>query len=123
MRRRSSPIHRAKVVLSGIGDRTLDYVAALLGDEEVRQVASTRGAEGKTLHHRVLHLPDARARAVLREMTPGQGVLVYGHLPPARIAMRPWFKDPQLRRAARGASRGAVQAEGYGEVVAESLLS
>ena len=40
--------HRAKVVLSGIGDpRTLDYVAALLGDEEVRQVASTRGAEGK----------------------------------------------------------------------------
>ena len=40
--------HRAKVVLSGIGDpRTLDYVAALLGDEEVRQVASTRGAEGR----------------------------------------------------------------------------
>ena len=48
-------------------------------------------------------------------MTPGQGVLVYGHLPPARIALRPWFKDPQLRRAARGASRGAVQAEGYRE--------
>jgi type IV secretion system protein VirD4 len=108
--------HRAKVVLSGIGDpRTLDYVAALLGDEEVRQVASTRGAEGRrstteSFTHRTL----APAH-VLREMTPGQGVLVYGHLPPARIAMRPWFKDPQLRRAARGASRDAVQAEGYGE--------
>ena len=38
---------------------------------------------------------------VLREMRPGQGVLVYGHLAPARIALRPWFKDRRLRRLAR----------------------
>ena len=30
-------------------------------------------------------------------MRPGHGLLVYGHLPPARIALRPWFKDRQLR--------------------------
>jgi hypothetical protein len=34
-------------------------------------------------------------------MKPGQGVLVYGHLAPTRIALRPWFKDPHLRRLAR----------------------
>lgn len=108
--------HRAKVVLSGIGDpRTLDYVAALLGDEEVRQVASTRGAEGRRSTTESFSYRTLAPAHVLREMTPGQGVLVYGHLPPARIAMRPWFKDPQLRRAASGASSGAVQAEGYGE--------
>ena len=40
---------------------------------------------------------------VLREMQPGQGVLVYGHLAPTRIALRPWFKDRRLRRLARTA--------------------
>jgi type IV secretion system protein VirD4 len=108
--------HRAKVVLSGIGDpRTLDYVAALLGDEEVRQVASTRGAEGRRSTTESFTYRTLAPSHVLREMTPGQGVLVYGHLPPARLSMRPWFKDPQLQRAARGASRGAVRAEGYRE--------
>ena len=38
---------------------------------------------------------------VLREMRPGRGVLVYGHLAPARIELRPWFKDRRLRRLAR----------------------
>jgi hypothetical protein len=37
---------------------------------------------------------------------------VYGHLPPARIAMRPWFNDRQLRRIAEGAQAETVQATG-----------
>src|SRR5205085_5769408 len=40
--------HRAKVILSGIADpQTLDYIARLLGDEEVRQTSSTHGDEGR----------------------------------------------------------------------------
>ena len=106
--------HRAKVILSGIADpRTLDYVGRLLGDEEVRQVVSTSGAEGRRSTTESVAYRTLAPANVLREMRPGHGVLVYGHLPPARIALRPWFKDPQLRRAASGASRGAVQAEGY----------
>jgi type IV secretion system protein VirD4 len=103
--------HRAKVVLSGIADpRTLEYVATLLGDEEVRHVAATKGAEGRrSTTESVIYRTLAPAH-VLREMRPGEGVLVYGHLPPARIAMRPWFKDPQLQRAARGARLESVQA-------------
>ena len=31
-------------------------------------------------------------------MKPGTGLLVYGHLRPARIQLRPWFRDRKLRR-------------------------
>ena len=114
--RRSSRTTARRSILSGIADpQTLDYVAALLGDEEVRQIVlDTRRRRRRSTTESFSYRTLAPAN-VLREMTPGQGVLVYGHLPPARIAMRPWFKDPQLRRAASGASRGAVQAERYRE--------
>ena len=97
--------HRAKVILSGVADaQTLDYVGRLLGDEEVQQVSSTTGAEGRTsTTQSVAHRSLAPANA-LREMRPGHGVLVYGHLPPARITLRPWFRDRRLRKIASGAA-------------------
>ncbi len=93
--------HRAKVILSGIADaQTLDYIARLLGDEEVRQVSSTSGAGGKrSTTESVAYRSLAPANA-LREMRPGHGLLVYGHLAPAQIALRPWFKDRRLKRLA-----------------------
>ena len=33
----------------------------------------------------------------LRRIPPGEGVLVYGHLPPVRLRLRPWFRDRRLR--------------------------
>jgi type IV secretion system protein VirD4 len=102
--------HRAKVILSGIADpRTLDYVAGLLGDEEVRQIASTRGAEGRSSTTESVAYRSLAPAHVLREMRPGHGVLVYGHLPPTKIAMRPWFDEPELRRVAKAAPPGTVQ--------------
>jgi type IV secretion system protein VirD4 len=96
--------HRAKVILSGIADaQTLDYVARLLGDEEIRQTSSTTGAEGRrSTTHSVAYRNIAPAN-VLREMKPGHGLLVYGHLAPARISLRPWFSDRRLRKIASGA--------------------
>ncbi len=90
--------HRAKVILSGIADaQTLDYVARLLGDEEVRQVSSTSAAEGRRSTTESVAYRGLVPANVLREMRPGHGLLVYGHLAPARIALRPWFKDRRLR--------------------------
>lgn len=96
--------HRAKVILSGIADaQTLEYVARLLGDEEIRQTSSTTGAEGRrSTTHSVAYRNIAPAN-VLREMKPGHGLLVYGHLAPARISLRPWFSDRRLRKIASGA--------------------
>ena len=98
--------HRAKVILSGIADaQTLDYVARLLGDEEVRQVSSTSGAEGRRSTTESVAYRSLAPANVLREMRPGQGLLVYGHLAPARMTLRPWFGERKLREVAAGSSR------------------
>src|SRR5204862_6685036 len=103
--------HRAKVILSGIADpRTLDYLAGLLGEEQIQHVASTKGADGRRSTTESVSYRALAPAHTLREMKPGHGVLVYGHLPPAKIAMRPWFKDPRLRRANSGEQVEAVQA-------------
>jgi type IV secretion system protein VirD4 len=91
--------HRAKVILSGISDPpTLSYLAQLLGDEQVRQLATTLDADGRRSTTESIAYRDLAPENLLREMRPGLGVLVYGHLPPARIALRPWFKERRLRR-------------------------
>lgn len=93
--------HRAKVILSGIADAaTFEYVARLLGDEEVRQTSATTGAEGRRSTTESVAYRSLAPANVLRETRPGQGLLVYGHLAPARIALRPWFDDRRLRELA-----------------------
>jgi type IV secretion system protein VirD4 len=95
--------HRAKIVLSGVSDpQTLEYVSRLLGDEEVLQAAVTRGSEGSHSTTSSTVLRTLAPAHVLRGIRPGDGVLVYGHLPPARIRLRPWFAE---RR--RGRSQGS----------------
>ncbi len=90
--------HRAKLFLSGISDpTTLDYASHLIGDEEVLLPATTHGSPSgpsttRSPTTRRLAPPDA-----LRRIPPGEGVLVYGDLPPSRLALRPWFADPVLR--------------------------
>jgi hypothetical protein len=37
---------------------------------------------------------------VLRQLRPREGVLLYGHLPPARVRLRAWYRNPRLRRLA-----------------------
>jgi hypothetical protein len=84
---------------------TLRYLAQLLGAHEVRQVGTNVDADGRRSTHESVAYRDLAPENLLREMRPGQGVLVYGHLPPARIALRPWFKDRRLRRLANVSRR------------------
>jgi type IV secretion system protein VirD4 len=86
--------HRAKLVLSGISDpATLEYASRLIGDGDVADHSFTvdpSGARSTTRSRRERRLaPDAE----LRRIRPGDGVLVYGHLPPARLRLRPWFEQ------------------------------
>jgi len=96
--------HRAKVVLSGVSDpATLDHVSRLLGDEELFSSSTTvdaGGARSTTESPSLRRLAPADA---LRRIPPGEAVLVYGHLPPAYVRLRPWFRDPELSRRARAA--------------------
>jgi type IV secretion system protein VirD4 len=89
--------HRAKILLSGISDtHTLEYASRLLGDEEVLQASVTWGARGSRSTTESTALRSLAPAHVLRGISPGEGVLVYGHLPPARITLRPWFKEKSL---------------------------
>jgi type IV secretion system protein VirD4 len=95
--------HRAKVVLSGIADvGTLDTVSGLAGEQAVREQSFTnhlrdgrRSMSSSTTYRRLAPADE------LRRIPPGRGVLIYGHLPPARLVLRPWYRDAELRRRVR----------------------
>lgn len=90
--------HRGKVFMSGVSDtQTLEYASRLLGDEEVLQASVTRGAYGNRSTTESTALRSVAPANVLRGIRPGEGVLVYGHLPPTRITLRPWFKEKKAK--------------------------
>ncbi len=92
--------HRAKVILSGIGDvGTLDTLSGLAGEQAVREETVTsdqrdgRRSTSSSIAYRRLAPADE-----LRRIRPGHGVLIYGYLPAARLTLRPWYGDATLRR-------------------------
>lgn len=93
--------HRAKLVLSGISDQpTLDYIARLSGDTEIARQSHSTDRDGRrsttdSTDHRPLTPADT-----LRRLPPGHALLLYGHLPPARLQLRRWFNDKDLKRTA-----------------------
>jgi type IV secretion system protein VirD4 len=89
--------HRAKLLLSGQADpASLELASKLVGDEAVVQTSETTGGDGRasltesTAYRRLLP-PEA-----LRQLKPRRALLVYGHLPPVRIRLRPCFRSRRL---------------------------
>jgi type IV secretion system protein VirD4 len=92
--------HRAKLVLSGQADpASLELASKLVGDQAVTHVAQTMGdgrhSQTESISYRRLLPPEA-----VRQLKPKRALLVYGHLPPVRIRLRPWFHSPRLRQLA-----------------------
>jgi type IV secretory pathway TraG/TraD family ATPase VirD4 len=84
--------HRAKLFLSGISDpSTLDYASHLIGEEEVVLPSVTLGGSGVKDGPSTTHSQSVRRLAapdVLRRTPPGEAVLLYGDLPPARLRLQ-----------------------------------
>jgi type IV secretory pathway TraG/TraD family ATPase VirD4 len=92
--------HRAKIILSGISDpATLDYASRLLGDGDVREASVTTDDRGHRTTTRSSRERRLLTDAELRRLAPYEGVLVYGHLQPARLRLRPWFEGRRRNRA------------------------
>jgi type IV secretion system protein VirD4 len=103
--------HRAKVIGTGVSDtRTVDYVSRLLGEEQVRQVSlgmTRSGDSGSRSRTQSTAWRTLAPANVLREGDDGTAILVYGNLPPARLELRPWFRDESLRELAHARASGA----------------
>jgi type IV secretory pathway TraG/TraD family ATPase VirD4 len=109
--------HRAKLVLSGQADpASLELASKLVGDQAVTQVAQTMGdgrhSQTESIGYRRLLPPEA-----VRQLKPKRGLLVYGHLPPVRIRLRPWFHSPRLRRLANAAAPARPPTRGAAPLV------
>lgn len=115
--RRASTIvnnHRAKVFGTGISDpETLSYVSRVLGAGEFEQRSRSTGEKGRHSQTEGDTYRDLAPANLVRERDPGTGLLVYGHLPPAKIKLRPWYEDEELQRLREGSgdSSGAKGVE------------
>lgn len=100
--------HRAKLLLTGVSDLgTLDLMSGLAGEQAVREATTTHDLRnGGRTRATTTTLRRLAPTDALRRVEPGRAVLIYGHLPPARIRLRPWFRDRRLRRKA-GYSEGS----------------
>jgi type IV secretion system protein VirD4 len=94
--------HLTKVFYAGLSDEaSLRYVGTVLGDEELE--SRSRAWDGRVGHASSQLSPTTRPLApahVLRQMHPGDALLVHGTLPPAHLRTRPFFTDRALARRA-----------------------
>lgn len=94
--------HRAKLVRSGITDATTTGdIAQVIGDTEVVRHSTTVDAEGRTSSTRDTHHQMLASAAVLRQLRPLEGVLVYGPLPPIAVHLRAPVRRHEQPRGGR----------------------
>jgi type IV secretion system protein VirD4 len=94
--------HRAKLFLSGLADLSaLELGAKLIGDRQSVERARSMGSDGRhSLNESVGYRPLLPVED-LRRLRPGEGVLVYGHLRPTPIRLRPYYTRSEQRRRHR----------------------
>lgn len=98
--------HRAKLFGSGTSDlETLDYARRVVGAGEFRERTHTNQQRDRRSTTEATIYRDLVPPNLLREAGPGSAVLLYGHLPPARVTLRPWHADRRLRALASCGAR------------------
>jgi type IV secretion system protein VirD4 len=102
-----------KVFFAGLSDRsTLDYAAGLLGQEHVVQRSTSDDASllgiGGAGRHNQSKAPtrlELLPAPLLRQVRPGEALLIHNTLPPAHIHGRYWYLEPDLHSLATGGPR------------------
>jgi type IV secretion system protein VirD4 len=103
--------HRAKLFLSGLADLSaLELGAKLIGDRALLERNRSMGSDGRhstnesTSYRPLLPVED------LRRLRPGEGVLLYGHLRPTPVRLRPYYDRREQARRQRAEGRGQRRA-------------
>jgi len=97
--------HLSKVGFSGLSDRSsLEYFTYLLGDEQVASRSLSTPAQRRADRSVTESTTGVALVAphVLRQVRPGEAVLVHGTLPPAHLQSRSFFKERSLVRRSDG---------------------
>jgi type IV secretion system protein VirD4 len=94
--------HRAKLFLSGLADLSaLELGSRLIGDRQQVEQSRSMGSDGhQSLNESSLYRPLLPVED-LRRLRPGEGVLLYGHLRPTPIRLRPFYTPGERRRRQR----------------------
>jgi type IV secretion system protein VirD4 len=96
--------HLTKIIFSGCSDpATLDYVSRLLGDEEVQHRSISydiAGGSGRRSVSESVHREALTPFHLLRQVRPGEAVLIHGTLPPAHLQARQYWSEADLMRTA-----------------------
>jgi type IV secretion system protein VirD4 len=101
--------HRAKLFLSGLADLSaLELGSKLIGDRQLVEPAPSIGSDGHSLHESGLYRPLLPVED-LRRLRPGEGVLLYGHLRPTPVRLRPFYHPAERRRRRRLEDRAERQ--------------
>jgi type IV secretion system protein VirD4 len=97
-------------VFSGCSDpATLDYVSRLLGDEEVQHRSLSYhigGGGGRRSVSESTHREALTPFHLLRQVRPGEAVLIHGTLPPAHLHSRRYWTEPGLRHLVASGADG-----------------
>lgn len=96
---------RGLLLLPGVKDpETLDFFTKVGGEEIIESVSVSRSE--KDPRGRNLSVGEQRKPLLdtktLREQDFGHGIIVYGNMPPIKIKLRMFFKDPVLLARAQG---------------------
>jgi type IV secretion system protein VirD4 len=92
--------HLTKVFYAGLSDPTsLQYIDRVLGEAEVdtRSHSAAERLNGGSDQFSTTRVPLAPAH-VLRQMRPGDALLVHGTLPPAHVRTRPFYRSAHLAK-------------------------
>ncbi|MEY2422062.1 MAG: hypothetical protein QOI95_2129 [Acidimicrobiaceae bacterium] len=95
--------HLSKVLYAGASDLAgLELAGRLLGEEHVttRSRSVDLTSSGRSLSETTVAAPLAPAH-VLRQMRPGDALLLHGTLPPAHVRTRPYYQEPALAARAQ----------------------
>ena len=103
--------HRAKLFLYGLADLSaLELGARLIGDQALVDRNRSMGSDGR---HSLNESPSYRPLLPvedLRRLRPGEGVLLYGHLRPTPVRLRPFYAPRERARRDRAEGRAARRA-------------
>jgi type IV secretion system protein VirD4 len=119
---------RGKLILPGMSDpETLQYFAQVTGqtvEDNISYSGQKQGSERKkgpqsvSISEGRRELLDA---ATIRQQEVGDAILVYGQLPPARIKLRLYFKDKQMKALAEGRTISSIETHKLGLPALPSL--